>query len=101
VNFNGFDTHFNLKDTLNSKFTEIGAVLKGFRDALVAAGLWDKVTVVVSSEMGRTISPNTSSGTDHGWGGHSFIMGGDVRVCDCDPPLFRLSSYPHTLFLCS
>jgi hypothetical protein len=39
--------------------------------------------------------------TRYGWGGHSFIMGGDVRVCDCDPPLFRSSSYPHTLFLCS
>jgi uncharacterized protein (DUF1501 family) len=90
VNFGGFDTHFNLKDILNSKFTEMGGVFKGFRDALVAAGLWDKVTIVVTSEMGRTVSPNTSSGTDHGWGGHSFIMGGAVRFVNADLSLFSL-----------
>ena len=30
-------------------------------------GVWDKVTVVVASEFGRTITSN-GKGTDHGWG---------------------------------
>ena len=41
-------------------------------------GMWDKVTVVVGSEFGRTLTSN-GKGTDHGWGGHTFLMGGQVR----------------------
>ena len=75
----GFDTHFDLTNVLNAKLATIGSVLKGFRDELVNLGLWDSITVVVSSEFGRTVTPNTSAGTDHGWGGHHMIMGGKVR----------------------
>lgn len=78
IDLGGFDTHFDLKSVLELKFKEIGPVLKGFRDELVNLGLWDGITVVVSSEFGRTVTPNTSAGTDHGWGGHHMIMGGKV-----------------------
>lgn len=80
VSLGGFDTHFDLKSVLQAKFQEIGPVLRGFRDALVDLGLWDGITIVVSSEFGRTVTPNTSSGTDHGWGGHHMIIGGKVRA---------------------
>jgi uncharacterized protein (DUF1501 family) len=80
ISFGGFDTHFDLKSVLQEKFEEIGPVLKGFRDALVELGLWEGITVVVSSEFGRSLTPNTSAGTDHGWGGHHIIMGGKVRL---------------------
>lgn len=40
--------------------------------------MWDNVTVVVGSEFGRTLTSN-GKGTDHGWGGHTFLMGGQVR----------------------
>lgn len=49
-------------------------------DELVGIDLWVNVTVVVASEMGRTITPNTSDGTDHGWAGHHFVVGGNVRM---------------------
>eukprot|EP00804_Cyclotella_cryptica_P019763 CCRYP_009664-RA/>CCRYP_009664-RA protein AED:0.11 eAED:0.11 QI:135/1/0.94/1/1/1/17/0/2177 len=75
----GYDTHFDLKSLLNAKFVEMGAVLKAFRDELVNLGLWDRITIVVSSEMGRTTTPNTSGGTDHGWGGHHIVMGGNLN----------------------
>jgi uncharacterized protein (DUF1501 family) len=39
---------------------------------------WDHVTIVVASEFGRSIVSN-GVGSDHGWGGHSFVMGGAVR----------------------
>ena len=32
----------------------------------------------MSSEFGRSISPNSSAGTDHGWSGHAFMAGGKV-----------------------
>ena len=80
VSIGGFDTHFDLKGVLNERLTTIGSVLKGFRDELVALQLWDGVTIVVTSEFGRTVTPNTSAGTDHGWGGHHIILGGKVRI---------------------
>lgn len=79
----GFDTHIDLKSVLSAAFVDIGAALKGFRDELVSLGLWDGITIVISSEMGRTITPNTSAGTDHGWGGHHIVMGGKVSYLTC------------------
>lgn len=79
----GFDTHFDLKNVLQEKFVEIGAALKGFRDDLTISGLWEGITIVISSEMGRTITPNTSAGTDHGWGGHHIVIGGKVGFLLC------------------
>lgn len=79
LTMSGFDTHFDLKNILNQKFTEIGASLRAFRDDLVDIGLWNNITLVVSSEMGRTITPNTSDGTDHGWGGIHFVLGGQLN----------------------
>lgn len=63
MTMDGFDTHFDLKSFLSLKFNEIGVALRSFRDELVNLGLWNSITMVVSSEMGRTITPNTSSGT--------------------------------------
>lgn len=72
VELGGFDTHFEMFDLLASKFDTINSAIMGFRNDLKAASssdgssLWDKVTVVMSSEFGRTVSPNNSGGTDHG-----------------------------------
>lgn len=72
VELGGFDTHFEMVDGLSTKFDIINSALHGFRLDLKAAllsdgsTLWDKVTVVMSSEFGRSVSPNNSGGTDHG-----------------------------------
>ena len=34
---------------------------------------------VLCASLFRTLSPNSGKGTDHGWSGHSFIVGGDVN----------------------
>ena len=36
----------------------------------------DNVVLVVVSEFGRSLSPNSNTGTDHGWGGNYWIQGG-------------------------
>jgi uncharacterized protein (DUF1501 family) len=41
-------------------------------------GVADKVTTFTASDFGRTLSVN-GDGTDHGWGGHQFVMGAAVR----------------------
>jgi uncharacterized protein (DUF1501 family) len=38
-------------------------------------GLRDKVTTFTASDFGRAFASN-GDGTDHGWGGHHFVMGG-------------------------
>ena len=52
---------------LASKFADIWA-----EDSM------DDVVVVSVSEFGRTITSN-GAGTDHGWGGNHFVLGGSVR----------------------
>ena len=85
VELKGFDTHFEMVSGLNAKFAVINTAIHGFRqdlkNAVLGDGttLWDKVTLVMSSEFGRSVSPNSSAGTDHGWGGNAVMMGGEVN----------------------
>lgn len=55
----------------------LGQVLETLATALGPA-LEDTV-IVVFSEFGRTVLENGSKGTDHGWGGVFFVMGGPVN----------------------
>jgi len=48
-----------------------------FQTAMVELGVEDQVTTFSASDFGRTLSPN-GSGTDHGWGGNQFVVGGAV-----------------------
>jgi len=75
----GFDQHNSLKDGLKPSFVDINSKLKALRDELVAEGVWNDVTLVMTSEFGRSVTPNASGGTDHGWGGNYFMMGGQVN----------------------
>ena len=55
--------------------------LSEFYTVLEELGVADKVTTFTASEFGRTLTSN-GNGSDHGWGGHSFIMGGAVNGKD-------------------
>jgi uncharacterized protein (DUF1501 family) len=55
--------------------------LGAFADALETLGLTSRVTTFTISDFGRSITPN-GVGTDHGWGGHAYVMGGAVRGGD-------------------
>lgn len=41
--------------------------------------LWDRTTVLTTSEFGRLVKENASRGTDHGSGNVMFIAGGGLR----------------------
>jgi len=49
---------------------------------------WESVTIIVASEFGRSIVSN-GVGSDHGWGGHAYVMGGAVQGGKI------LGQYPH------
>lgn len=77
VSLSGFDTH----DDQNRRHAELMARLSHalgyFDDALGRLGLRDQVTLFTASEFGRAFTSN-GDGTDHGWGGHHFVLGGQV-----------------------
>ena len=78
VRIPGFDTHSDNGGRLEEKFDEIDAALRAFVNEMKSQGRWDDVTVLSASEFGRTITSN-GLGTDHGWGGNHFVLGGSVN----------------------
>jgi uncharacterized protein (DUF1501 family) len=79
VSLDGFDTHSNQLNKQSGLFEQLAPALKTFYDATVQLGVASNVTTFTLSDFGRTFQPNTSGGTDHGWGSHHFIIGGAVR----------------------
>merc|ERR1712072_1020170 len=57
---------------------EIDTALRGFVAELKAQNVFDSTVVLTQSEFGRTLSPN-GAGTDHGWAGNHFVLGGSVN----------------------
>jgi uncharacterized protein (DUF1501 family) len=82
----GFDTHANqaitgsaFQGTHARLLKELGDALACFNTAMKNLGLGGAVTTFTQSDFGRTFLPNTSQGTDHGWGNHHLVMGGAVK----------------------
>ncbi len=89
VSLGGFDNHGdqfgninNTKSLLAGKhFTLLSMLdqaLKTFYDATVSMGISNDVTTMTMSDFGRTMKSN-GQGSDHGWGGHQLVLGGDVN----------------------
>jgi uncharacterized protein (DUF1501 family) len=78
VQMGGFDTHANHAASFPGLLTKLAEALYSFQGVLEDLGVADKVTTFTMSDFGRTLLAN-SNGTDHGWGGHHFVMGGAVR----------------------
>lgn len=77
VSLGGFDTHASLLDTHPVLMGKLADAMKSFYDATVELGVADKVTAFTASDFGRTLTSN-GNGSDHGWGGHHFVLGGAV-----------------------
>lgn len=78
VSLNGFDTHDNQLQRQASLLASVGRSMAWFQQSMNALGMADKVTLFTASDFGRTLTSN-GDGSDHGWGGHHFILGGAVR----------------------
>jgi uncharacterized protein (DUF1501 family) len=70
----GYDTHSSQATTLPGDIALLSQSLAAFQADLEARGLADRVLVHVWSEFGRRAQENTS-GTDHGAGGLSLLIG--------------------------
>ena len=74
----GFDTHSGQVGSMPTMQREIDEGVVGFYRAMQELGLSNDVTLFTASDFGRTLSVN-GDGTDHGWGGHHFVVGGAVQ----------------------
>ncbi len=74
----GYDTHSNQANSIAGRHTELAGAIAAFREAMIEIGEWDNVVVFTASDFGRTVIDN-GNGTDHGWGGHHFVAGGQVQ----------------------
>jgi uncharacterized protein (DUF1501 family) len=88
----GYDTHAGQLFAHSGLLLELSNALTAFLDDLGAAGLADRVTVLLFSEFGRTVAENVSAGTDHGTAGPVFLAGPKVRggVVGATPSLLDL-----------
>jgi uncharacterized protein (DUF1501 family) len=57
---------------------KVADAMKSFYDATVELGVASDVTTFTASDFGRTLTSN-GDGSDHGWGGHHFVLGGAVN----------------------
>ena len=76
VGIGGFDTHSGEIAGHNNLFAQMSKAINAFYSATVNLGVADQVTTFTLSDFGRTMKAN-SAGTDHGWGAHHFIVGGN------------------------
>lgn len=78
VGIDGFDTHSSQVSELPNLQIQISQAVDAFFKATQKMGIADEVTLFTASEFGRTLTVN-GDGTDHGWGGHHFVIGGAVK----------------------
>ncbi|WP_428028005.1 DUF1501 domain-containing protein [Altererythrobacter sp.] len=78
VSMGGFDSHSGLTGSHDALLGQLDFAMDAFYRATLELGVSDQVTTFTASDFGRTLSVN-GDGSDHGWGGHHFILGGAVR----------------------
>jgi uncharacterized protein (DUF1501 family) len=82
VSIGGFDTHSDQLVGQNSLFSQLSPAMSAFYQATTEIGVASQVTSFTLSDFSRTYAPDSTTGTDHAWGGHHVIMGGAVHGGD-------------------
>ncbi|MEL7120899.1 MAG: DUF1501 domain-containing protein, partial [Bacteroidota bacterium] len=78
VTFGGWDHHDEVLNIQSSMLEVVSKGLSEFQAAMEELGISDCVTTFSISDFGRTLTSN-GNGSDHGWGGNVFVMGGAVK----------------------
>jgi len=78
----GFDTHSAEINGQINLLSQVSQAINAFYLATVELGVQDKVVTFTMSDFGRTFQPAGTGinavGTDHAWGNHQLIVGGQV-----------------------
>jgi len=76
--YNSFDTHAGELANHTRLWTQTSQAIAAFYDDLKEHNATDNVVLFVFTEFGRRVHDN-GSGTDHGAGGHAFVIGDAVK----------------------
>jgi uncharacterized protein (DUF1501 family) len=76
--YNSFDTHAGELANHTRLWTQTAQAIDAFYDDLKEHNATDNVVLFVFTEFGRRVHDN-GSGTDHGAGGHAFVIGDAVK----------------------
>ncbi len=80
MDLGGFDSHAGQAQAngrLARAFKELDDTVKALAQNL--APVWDKTSILVMTEFGRTVAMNGTNGTDHGTATAAFLLGGKVN----------------------
>ncbi|MDA7802944.1 DUF1501 domain-containing protein [Crocinitomix sp.] len=78
VRYGGWDHHDQLITSQADKLGVVNDAMVEFKNVLNELGVFNDVTTFVGSEFARKLLSN-GNGSDHGWGGNSMVMGGNVN----------------------
>jgi uncharacterized protein (DUF1501 family) len=78
VSMGGYDFHDRLLVDQANQLRALSLALDMFYDLTVELGVASQVTTFTASDFGRTMTAN-GDGSDHGWGGEHFVLGGAVN----------------------
>jgi uncharacterized protein (DUF1501 family) len=73
----GWDTHSAQEARIAKQLKSLDTLIAALRNNL--GPVWQKTTVLVATEFGRTAATNGTGGTDHGTASAAMILGGDVN----------------------
>jgi uncharacterized protein (DUF1501 family) len=74
----GWDHHSEVLQNQKQMLPEISQAVGAFMAAMKELNVAEQVTLFTASDFGRTLSSN-GRGSDHGWGGNHFVVGGAVK----------------------
>ncbi len=78
VSTGDYDSHDGQIANQADNLAQLAAAMAAFHAATGELGVANDVTAFTASDFGRSLAVN-GDGTDHGWGGHHFVLGGAVR----------------------
>ncbi len=78
VRHTGWDHHDEVLTNQSHMLSVVDQAVAAFWRAITEQGLENSVVLFTASDFGRTLSSN-GKGSDHGWGGNQFVLGGGLR----------------------
>lgn len=73
----GWDTHSNQNNRLKRQLSSLDTLIHTLHQRL--GKNWQKTTILVATEFGRTAAVNGTGGTDHGTASAAMLLGGDLN----------------------